>query len=74
MSAQSPQSIPQEHLDILKNSGLLNPNISLEQVISAATELNKFPAQSQASVPTLIGPFYIYHAVEAMEEATSSAG
>ena len=73
MSAQSPQSIPQEHLDILKNSGLLNPNITLEQVISAATELNKF-AQSQASVPTLIGPFYIYHAVEAMEEATSSAG
>ena len=28
--------IPQEHLDILKSSGLLNPDITLEQVIAAA--------------------------------------
>jgi len=59
--------IPQEHLDILKSSGLLNPDITLEQVITAAGELDKSFQGAEASVPTLIGDWYIYHTIEGMK-------
>jgi hypothetical protein len=57
--------IPQEHVDLLKKSGILNPDVTLEQVINAATELDGMLTEAEASVPTLIGPFYIYHSLEA---------
>ena len=49
--------IPAEHLDILQKSGLLNPDLTLEKIVGAATELDKsFAALGAAkSVPTLIG-------------------
>lgn len=59
--------IPQEHVDILKKSGILNPDITLEQVIDAATELDKTFKGSDVSVPTLIGDWYVYHTIEGME-------
>lgn len=64
--------IPAEHLDILQKSGLLNPDLTLEKIVGAATELDKsFAALGAAkSVPTLIGNWYVYHTLQADEAAS----
>jgi len=61
--------IPAEHLDILKKSGILNPDVTLEQIVNAADQLDKsFAGLSAAkSVPTLIGNWYVYHTIMADE-------
>jgi len=61
--------IPAEHLDILKKSGILNPDVTLEKLVTAADELDKSFAKLGAakSVPTLIGSWYVYHTIQADE-------
>jgi hypothetical protein len=56
--------IPQEHVDLLKKSGILNPDITMEQIMNAAAELDGMFTEAEASVPTLVGPFYVYHSIE----------
>ncbi len=63
--------IPKKHLEVLQKSGLINPDVTLEQVINAAAELDALVTESENSVPTLIGPFYVYHSIEAIDELTS---
>jgi hypothetical protein len=58
--------LPSEHLEILKKSGILNPDITLDQIIKAAADLDEVlvgGGGGEVSVPTLVGPFYVYHAL-----------
>ena len=59
--------IPQEHVEILKKSGILSPDITLERLIDVAAELDESFTGAEVSVPTLIGNWYVYHTVEAVE-------
>ena len=64
--------IPAEHLDILKKSGILNPDVTLEHLMNAADQLDKSFAGLAAakSVPTLIGNWYVYHTIMADDFST----
>lgn len=62
--------IPKEHVEILKKSGLLNPDITLQQVIDTAAELDGAFSGTDVSVPTLIGDWYVYHTIEAVDATT----
>lgn len=59
--------IPEEHLEILKKSGILNSDVTLDKIVGAAEQLDKSFASMAAtkSVPTLIGPWYVYHTLQA---------
>lgn len=63
--------IPQEHVEILKKSGILNPDITLEKVIDTAAELDGAFSGTDMSVPTLIGNWYVYHTIEAVDATIS---
>ena len=44
--------IPQDHVEILKKSGILNRDVTLDQIMEAATELDKaFPGQRNRCPP-----------------------
>ena len=61
MSEQGAAGVPQSHFDILKNSGILNPDVTLSNLIDAASQLSALNPGGPASVPTLLGDWYVYH-------------
>ncbi|HUR23946.1 MAG TPA: hypothetical protein VMZ73_08770 [Acidimicrobiales bacterium] len=50
--------------EILKESGILNTDVTLGQIMEAGKKLSAIKTGSEASVPTLIGNWYVYHTIE----------
>lgn len=57
--------------EILKESGILNTDVTLGQIVEAGRKLSALRTGSEASVPTLIGDWYVYHTIEAIERKTN---
>ncbi|MEU5217334.1 hypothetical protein AB0G79_14195 [Streptomyces sp. NPDC020807] len=59
----------EEHVAILRKSGLINSDITIDQLLQAAVELDKLNPIDEVAVPTLIGNWYVYHTMKAGEAA-----
>lgn len=57
--------MPQEAFDILRDSGILNPDVTLGQLMETGRQLSATGGEAasslEASVPTFVGPWYCYH-------------
>lgn len=52
------EPMPQEAFDILKNSGILNPNVTLGQMMETGKQLSA--TVPIPNVATFFGPWYCY--------------
>ncbi|MER5371204.1 hypothetical protein [Streptomyces sp. NBC_01243] len=57
--------LTEEHVAILRKSGILNTDTTLNQLLEAGVELEKLnPNGAEPAAATLIGPWYAYHTLE----------
>ncbi|MGW2039179.1 hypothetical protein [Streptomyces virginiae] len=55
--------LTEEHLEILRKSGLINTDVTLNQLLEAGVELGKLnpdPEPGEPMAARLIGPWYAY--------------
>jgi len=61
MPTGEPEHMTSKHFEILKESGILNTDVTLHQLIEAGSKLSALNPGGSRATPTLVGDWYVYH-------------